>query len=227
VWHRGTAVADGLSQVRRFDCHGWHDQVGRHGLAQWHMYDATNAAPVKDRLLFDIFTTVFSTPTPPRDSFPSRRANNPRPGGGTRAWSGGFLQWHSSLPTNVVSSQPFGHPNPPERLHDSTLGALVQAIYNTRTNMVFCSPTKFHARRRHPCHAGIDGMGFSNWSASTNTFSDEMYEWLPQQTMSLLRVGSPRYVVYSYGQALKPAPRNRDERAVFAVGTGRNYQGRV
>jgi hypothetical protein len=33
-----------------------------------------------------------------------------------------------------------------------------------------------------------------------------MYEWLPQQAMSLLRVGTPRYVIYSYGQALKPAP---------------------
>ena len=34
-----------------------------------------------------------------------------------------------------------------------------------------------------------------------------MYEWLPQQTMSLLRCsGSPRYVIYCYGQALKPAP---------------------
>ncbi|MGA2853707.1 MAG: hypothetical protein ABSE90_06225, partial [Verrucomicrobiota bacterium] len=36
--------------------------------------------------------------------------------------------------------------------------------------------------------------------------SDAMYEWLPQQAMSLLRVGAPRYVIYSYGQALKPAP---------------------
>ena len=34
-----------------------------------------------------------------------------------------------------------------------------------------------------------------------------MYEWLPQQTMSLLRCSdSPRYVIYCYGQALKPAP---------------------
>ena len=40
-----------------------------------------------------------------------------------------------------------------------------------------------------------------------NGISDEMYEWLPQQTMSLLRCsGSPRYVIYCYGQALKPAP---------------------
>jgi hypothetical protein len=38
----------------------------------------------------------------------------------------------------------------------------------------------------------------------TNQISDELYEWLPQQIMSLLRVGTPRYVIYSYGQALKP-----------------------
>ena len=31
--------------------------------------------------------------------------------------------------------------------------------------------------------------------------SDEVYEWLPQQVMSLLREGSPRYVIYCYGQA--------------------------
>jgi hypothetical protein len=41
----------------------------------------------------------------------------------------------------------------------------------------------------------------------TNGITDEMYEWLPQQVMSLLRApDSPRYVIYSYGQALKPAP---------------------
>ncbi len=33
-----------------------------------------------------------------------------------------------------------------------------------------------------------------------------MYEWLPQQVMSLVRLGTPRYVIYAYGQALKPAP---------------------
>jgi hypothetical protein len=41
----------------------------------------------------------------------------------------------------------------------------------------------------------------------TNFNTDEMYEWLPQQAMSLLRAPSaPRYVIYGYGQALKPAP---------------------
>lgn len=38
-----------------------------------------------------------------------------------------------------------------------------------------------------------------------NDISDELYEWLPQQTMGLLRLGTPRFVVYCYGQTLKPA----------------------
>jgi hypothetical protein len=36
--------------------------------------------------------------------------------------------------------------------------------------------------------------------------SDEVYEWLPQQMMSLLRCPTgPHYVIYCYGQTLKPA----------------------
>lgn len=34
---------------------------------------------------------------------------------------------------------------------------------------------------------------------------DAVYEWLPQQVMSLLTVGSPRFVIYAYGQTLRPA----------------------
>jgi hypothetical protein len=36
--------------------------------------------------------------------------------------------------------------------------------------------------------------------------SDEVYEWLPQQMMGLVRASEPRYVLYCYGQALRPAP---------------------
>jgi hypothetical protein len=37
------------------------------------------------------------------------------------------------------------------------------------------------------------------------TLNDAATEWLPQQVMSLLRLGDPRFVIYSYGQALRPA----------------------
>ena len=38
------------------------------------------------------------------------------------------------------------------------------------------------------------------------TLNDAAYEWLPQQAMSLLQLGKPRFVIYAYGQALQPAP---------------------
>jgi len=57
---------------------------------------------------------------------------------------------------------------------------------------------------------------FTEWSPFLNRsddqhtaydISDELYEWLPQQTLGLLRASStPRYVVYCYGQTLRPAP---------------------
>ncbi len=51
---------------------------------------------------------------------------------------------------------------------------------------------------------------FLNWNNTAQQhagISDAVYEWLPQQIMGLLRVSAtPRYVVYCYGQALRPAP---------------------
>ena len=39
----------------------------------------------------------------------------------------------------------------------------------------------------------------------TNGITDAAYEWLPQQALPLLKLDdAPRYVIYCYGQALKP-----------------------
>jgi hypothetical protein len=41
---------------------------------------------------------------------------------------------------------------------------------------------------------------------NTNALSDEVYEWLPRQIMGLLKCDhTPRFTIYCYGQALKPA----------------------
>ncbi len=40
---------------------------------------------------------------------------------------------------------------------------------------------------------------------------DEDYERIPQQILSLLKVGEPRFVVYAWGQSLKPAKRDPDD----------------
>jgi hypothetical protein len=73
---------------------------------------------------------------------------------------------------------------------------------------------------------------FLNWPDAVqqqNGVSDEMYEWLPQQVMSLLRVsGTPespmRYVIYSYGQTLKPAPNSIYSSGEPFFGMITNYQ---
>jgi hypothetical protein len=52
------------------------------------------------------------------------------------------------------------------------------------------------------------GPALFNPSAISNNpvlLSDAAYERIPQQILSLVRVGSPRYVIFAYGQALKPA----------------------
>ncbi len=56
-----------------------------------------------------------------------------------------------------------------------------------------------------------------------NQPNDIAYEWLPQQIMSLLRVGQPRYVIYAYGQSLKPAQNSIVSGGPF-YGTCTNYQ---
>ena len=45
----------------------------------------------------------------------------------------------------------------------------------------------------------------TNFLGATNSqFSDEVTEALPQQILSLLKVGYPQFVIYSWGQSLRP-----------------------
>jgi hypothetical protein len=54
--------------------------------------------------------------------------------------------------------------------------------------------------------------------------SDEVYEWLPQQMMGMVRGSTtPRYVLYCYGQTLKPAPNGVVASSSF-FGLCTNYQ---
>ncbi|MDB6124022.1 MAG: hypothetical protein JWQ71_3015, partial [Pedosphaera sp.] len=53
--------------------------------------------------------------------------------------------------------------------------------------------------------------------------SDAVYERIPQQILSLLRLGEPRYVIYSYGQSLKPADRSIVQSGTY-FGMCTNYQ---
>jgi hypothetical protein len=202
-------------------------------------YDAVNSAPVQDRLLFDNFTTAFDDNATRGQLSVNVGASDPNnPQAGLAAWSALFsgvevvsnnatstiisafdplpqlgLQ-RNGLLTNFFTS-PINPAGPAGQ--SSALGGLVADINAVRTGFVNGDGLKGAFE-----HVGdilavpqlSDKSLFLNWNDTAqqaNGISDEMYEWLPQQVMSLLRVsGTPqspmRYVIYSYGQALKPAP---------------------
>jgi hypothetical protein len=191
--------------------------------------DAANSAPVQDRLLFDIFTTAIND-NASRGQLPVNVAANPAdPASGLAAWSALFSGMVAM--TNTTTFPQFSQPtNVPMIIQpagtagmNSTLGKLVQAINDTRTN--FVNPDGVKGAFEHVGDI-MSVLQLTEASPFLNTnsvilngrvmlgsqqlqygISDEMYEWLPQQTLSLLRASAaPRYVIYCYGQALTPAP---------------------
>ncbi len=50
--------------------------------------------------------------------------------------------------------------------------------------------------------------GYSAQDIQQFGFTDEAYERIPRQILSLLKVGDARYVIYSFGQSLKPADKS-------------------
>jgi hypothetical protein len=54
--------------------------------------------------------------------------------------------------------------------------------------------------------------------------NDAAYEWLPQQIMSLVQLGEPRFVIYAYGQALRPAENSIVTTSGKFFGMCTNYQ---
>src|SRR5581483_9524110 len=65
----------------------------------------------------------------------------------------------------------------------------------------------------------------TNNNVQLGNASDEVFEWLPQQIMPLVGLNShPRYVVYCWGQTLKPVPGATYTGAGNLFGTVTNYQ---
>ena len=132
------------------------------------------------------------------------------------------IQYQSPLPGYPAPSYTYMNIQPVGTwtvLTNTALGQIVEGINNTRAAFVNADGLVGSFE-----HAGdilsvpqfteqspfldVTNKLTGNYIAQlTNGISDEMYEWLPQQTMSLLRCAdSPRYVIYCYGQTLKPAP---------------------
>jgi hypothetical protein len=163
-------------------------------------FDATNTAPVSDRLLFDLFTTG-----PNENATLGKLSVNQTH---LAAWSavfGGLLVYTNLPGTNSAIFPPGGLAGT-----NGPLGYVWNSIQQTRTSTNLFSKQVFgHVGDVLAAPALTVNSPFLQWNVpyqAQKGISDTMYEWLPQQTMSLLTVGAPRYVIYCYGQALKPAP---------------------
>jgi hypothetical protein len=181
-------------------------------------YDAVNNAPIQDRLLFDNFSTAL---------------NDNATRGQLSVNQNHLAAWSAVLSGAVAltNSTPFPQFKQFQPLTNGSLTINPAGPFGTNSVLGLVVNGINVARQNFKNNDGLTGVfehvgdilsapflteqsPFLNWKDANqqqNGISDEVYEWLPQQTMSLLRVPgtsqSPlRYVIYSYGQTLKPAP---------------------
>ena len=203
------------------------DILTNEGVAVWkdwtgngNTFDATNAAPVQDAQLFDLFST----------------APNPNATHGTLSVNQTHLAaWSAVLsgltvPNNLTG----GYTNIPPAGADAgnsavglivngTLGINATRANFTNTDGVIGAFEHVGDIVRTP--ALTEQSPFLTGLDKTTQISDALYEWLPQQTLELLRANStPRYVVYCYGQTLRPAPNGVVTASGTAFGLVTNYQ---
>jgi hypothetical protein len=196
--------------------------VGTNTWAVWtsdaNQYDAVNAAPIQDRLLFDNFSTALND----NATRGQLSVNQDHLAAWSAVLSGVVALTNSTAFPQFKQFQPLTNgsltidPAGPLGV-GSRVGQLVTNINNMRAQ--FKNPDGLTGVFEHvgdilSTLQLTEQSPFLNWNNANQQqsgISDEVYEWLPQQTMSLLRVpGTPqspmRYVIYSYGQTLKPAP---------------------
>ena len=236
--HRGTPWQSVF--LKSTNILAWDSLSGNATWALWtgdqNAYDAYNSAPVQDRVLFDLFTA-----TPDSASTAGRLnvnigANDPNNSlAGLASWSAllsGAITFSNDLSNTRANAIYYQNPLPsqsgvgyapwtiqPAGLNsaDSPMTNIVRGINSARTNFVGIDGlqgTFEHVGDVLSASELSDASPFLNWNNAAqqeNAISDEMYEWLPQQMMSLVTASGtpqspPRYVVYCYGQTLKPAP---------------------
>jgi len=194
-------------------------------------------------LLFDIFTTRYNDNSA-RGTLPVNVGMG-RSDGGLAAWSAVFSGMTALTNTLrfPLASTPLTYANhfiSPAGVDvaNSALWKIVNGtngINATRANtnlfpqQVFTHPGQILATPALTVASPfLNATNYSNARSLTgNPFeygiNDEMYEWLPQQMMGLVRGTEQRYVLYCFGQTLKPASNGKVLSGTFA-GLVTNYQ---
>jgi len=172
-------------------------------------YDAANSAPMEDRLLFDIFTTRFND-NAVRGTLPVNQTQ-------LASWSAvlsGMVAvtntglYHKNSQVTPIYTTEIITPAGVEAAN-SVVSNVVANINATRSSSIF----PYHAFTRAGDLLFAPALSIASPYLDQSTaikreygVSDEMYEWLPQQMMGLVRGTEQRYVLYCWGQALRPAP---------------------
>jgi hypothetical protein len=173
--------------------------------------DANYARPIADRALFEHFSTALS----PNSTRGQLSVNNDN----LAAWSA-VLACVCVLSNNVPDAKfndPYQLPQfsaefikpAGEEGWNSALGAIVQGIHRTRTNATLFPRQVFSTLGQI---LAVPELTTNSPFLNTNTIqlargiTDAAYERIPQQILSLLRGDDdPRFVIYAFGQALRPA----------------------
>ena len=227
--HRGTPWQTVYLKAHNIVIPG--NTYGTNTWAAWtgnrNLYDAANSAPVQDRLLFDLFTTRVND-NAVLGTLSVNQTN-------LAAWSAVFsgmvvLTNIANLPSFALTyGTPVATSNGWDIIQPAAVSPHLQTLVTninfvrTGTNVLYGFTNADgvvgsfeHAGDILATPALTEHSPFLNWT-NTNSklmanlqaygISDAAYEWLPQQMMGLVRGNStPRYVIYAYGQALRPAP---------------------
>jgi hypothetical protein len=169
--------------------------------------DAALSFPISDWKLFDLFTTA-----PNENATRSQLSVNQT----------NIAAWSAVLGNIIVATNTFTNANytimDPAGAYDvfkpnnyPPLARMVNGIINARTNFV---GTNFHhvgeilAAPELTVKSPFLDNRIDPSTKAPKYLNDQIYEWIPQQIMSLLKGGDldqPKFVLYCFGQSLKPA----------------------
>jgi len=167
------------------------------------MPDSTNFRPVTDRLLFDVFTTS-PNPNAARGQLSVNQS-------GLAAWSAvlsGVIVLTNDPNTGVSGPAVIDPAGAYDPATPPPLVQIWQGINSTRTNLANQSFTNLGSILAVPqLSVQSPYLNLANLNTiNAGGLTDEIVERVPQQILSLLRLGDQqRFVIYAYGQALKPA----------------------
>ncbi len=168
--------------------------------------DAVFSLPTNDWRIIDLFTTALN------DNATRGRlsVNNTN----LAAWSA-ILSGVNVMPDLITPSGPISPAGVYNPAAPPPLVRLVNGIINARTNF----PNQCYQRLGDILAAPELTVNSPYINTNNVAFlNDDVYERIPQQILGLLDGGQqPRFVIYSYGQALKPA--------VHSIVTGGQYSG--